>query len=399
MINRWLLVAFANTRRWLLALFAVGAITLVLNQIWIPPSAVRPRTLRPDFLRNGNHHGPRSNEQLRWQECQKVLSISRNHFSWEEGGRHGCCKKTHRSVEELLEGMKTLQRSRTGDKDVNIVFIGDSRIRILQETMMKKLKLKPDNPAKVPIFYKPIFYSEEELRHAVPPQEKQPGLQPGCLEANVIALDPSKIRCTLGASGDSFRSEFWWRPYLQERFRERLDWLLAECEAGQCPDVVVLNSGPWYARIKRFPGDLATTRAIQFIADLATQKSKIARLASSTRVLWKIDEPYMPEAVYEHKMNMTRAMMVLSSVVYEAAARIPQFSVWSSGMVEATQFYHGVCVAHRKLLKRSLHDPVRYECLDPMHVGETVRWKMLQSLFDVLLLNVTSPTQGLCCGS
>ncbi|KAF0298933.1 hypothetical protein FJT64_003750 [Amphibalanus amphitrite] len=147
----------------------------------------------------------------------------------------------------------------------------------------------------------------------------------------------------------------------QERFRERLDWLLAQCEAGRCPDVVVLDSGPWYAGIRRFPSDLPTIRAIQFIADLAAQKSKIARLASSTRVLWKIDEPYMPEAVFGRKMNMTRAMMVLSSVVYEAAARIPQFSVWSSGMVEATQFYHGVCIPNRKLLKRSLQDPVRVE--------------------------------------
>ena len=381
--------------RFVALLSLTTAVSFVLYQTLLSS----PGLLTHNGRQFGGQFGHRLHAQRQWQECRKVLSISGNRFNWEQEDGQSRCKKTYRSVDEMQQGMQKLRQLTPSGRQVKLVFIGDSRIRILHESLTQRLSLKPDNLRSVPIFYEDLFFSREELQRAIPPREKLADLQEGCLEAHILHKERNMIRCTLGAGDDTLRSEFWWRPYLKEQFGQRLDWLLAECAQGRCPNLVVMDSGPWYAKVTRFAGDNTSKRTVQFIADLAIMREKIARLAATTKLLWKMDEPYMPDLVYGRKMNVTRGMMVLSSVVYDTAVRIPELNLWTSDMVESTWFYHQVCLAHRKELIDTPNSQIRQGCFDPMHAGEAVRWKMLQSIFNVLLFNVTSHTRDFCCGS
>ncbi|XP_043197503.1 uncharacterized protein LOC122367989 [Amphibalanus amphitrite] len=378
-------------------MFLLAAATLMVLALHHGAVAPRPAPSRPSAPVRGGRRAFR--EQL-WHQCRNVLLMSQLQFPWEVDGRRRRCRKTHRSVEEMLEGLRKLQKSQPGERAANVVFIGDSRVYGLQSTLMKKLNMRPANFSNVPLFYSGIFYSKEELRRAIPSSEKLSDLRSGCTEAKIYAPPGAggRARCSLAGETATLRGTSWWRPFLQRRFGERLDALLAECEVGRCADLVVLSSGPWYVTAERYPGEGVTRRVVRFIADLAAQRARIARLAAATKVVWKDNEPFMPEIAYGRKWHITRSLMVLSAVVHEAASRVPRLSVWTSGVAEVTQFYHSVCVTHRSNFS-AVTGPVRGECRDPMHVGKTLSWRMLQTLFNVLLFDVNTPSQGLCCGS
>ena len=387
-----------NSQSCLLAAVVMTLALLVVYQTSVP-SAVLLVPAAPAL--HGHASRPRQPSSVRqmWHQCRKVLFMSENQYFWEADAGRRRCRATQRSADEILEALQKLQQSRPGGQSAKLVFIGDSRVRNLQQTVMERLHLRPDSPSAIPILYSDVYDSVSELRKAFPPQLRPAGLQGGCVEAHAMRINPKMVRCSLGAETDTFRSESWWRVYLRDIFREKLDSLLSECREGRCPDLVVIDNGPWYANVSRYPGERATARAAEFIADLNDLRHRIARLAASTRLLWKLDEQYMPEVAFGHKTDVTRAMMVLSAVVFEAAARIPDLTLWTSGMVETTWFYHQICLPHRNELKNFNNAPVRYECIDPMHVGETVRWKMLQSLFNVLLFSASSPSRTFCCGT
>ena len=332
----------------------------------------------------------------RWQQCRRVLQMGETQFSWEQDGGRSRCRRRQWPVADLQLGLRRLAELR--GRSARLVFLGDSRVRIIYEILAQKLQLKPHDSSNMTILYSE-FFLPKKLQRAVPEyegsREKLPG---GCVELNLVNRVSSQ--CSRVAADDTLRSEFWWRPHINARFRERLDMLLADCAADRCPDVVVVDSGAWYAKMGgNFPGDSSVARTRLFIEESAALRDRIARLAASTRVIWKLDEQFMPEAVWRRKENVTRMMMVYSSVIYETAMHVPDLDIWSSGVVDSMQFYHEVCLPHRELLKKNGYNPVRHECMDPMHVGKTVRWRLAQTLFNVLLMNVTTPDSGLCCGS
>ena len=336
-------------------------------------------------------------ENQRWRQCRRVLRMSETRFFWEWDVDQRRCRKTQRSVVDLQEDLRQLMKLR--GRRARLVFLGDSRIRILYESLEERLNLKPHNSSSLPIVYSEIYHRKEELQRSVPSHESLPELPAGCVEANVVRLKPLRVFCSRMATSDTLDIEFLWRPYLEDRFRRTLDRLISDCETDTCPDIVAIDSGAWYAKIPPlYPGDLAVARTLRFIEELAALEDRIRRLSSLTRVIWKLDEQFMPEVAWERKMDVTGRMMVLSSVMYESAMRVPQLTVWSSGVVDSMQFYHEVCRPHRQTLRASEQDPVRYECLDPMHVGNTVRWKWAQSLFNVLFLNTATPASDHCCG-
>ncbi|KAF0304113.1 hypothetical protein FJT64_023995 [Amphibalanus amphitrite] len=256
---------------------------------------------------NRGGRGLPHSQQL-WNQCRNVLLMSQLQFPWERGDRHQRCKKAQWSVAEALESVRKLQQSRPDRRAVRIVFIGDSRVRNLHSTLVKELGLRPDNASTVPMFYNEVFHPREQLRRAVPPQQRLPGLRAGCTEVDVMRPDgQDRVRCSLAAGAASLRSEFW---------------------------------------------------VFVFRAELAAAAGRLARLADATRLLWKLDEQYMPEVAYGRKMNVTGAMMVLSSVVHETAARIPRLSAWSSGLAETTHFYHQVCLPHGRQLRQFTYSPL-----------------------------------------
>ena len=333
-----------------------------------------------------------------WQQCQRVLQLSQVRFSWEgrqQQGRHRC-KKRYRSPEELEIQLRELARLR--GRRARVVFLGDSRIRVLHEWLVKQLDLTPSR-ANATLHYAPHLFSEGLLRAAAPDVGSIPSdqLLPGCVEAHVTKPTPV-TRCSLLATGDHLSSEFWWRPYPDEGFVERLDWLLAECASGRCPDVTVLDGGTWPGVIYRPAlGHRAPVRVAMFAADLARLGDRLRQLSAATRLLWKTDEPFTPEASTDHKSNRTQAMLVTTAAVYQTARRIPGMALWTAGITEWLQFYHGVCHPHRRQLRDSPSAGVRHECLDPMHLGSTVRWKLLQSLLNVVLLDERAAPGEFCC--
>ncbi|KAF0289523.1 hypothetical protein FJT64_012271 [Amphibalanus amphitrite] len=299
MLARWRAVGPAGAQRGLLA--AVAA-TLALLGLYRTPVGPRPLPSRPAPPVRGGRGLPHS-QQL-WHQCRNVLLMSQLQFPWERDDRHQRCKKAQWSVAEALEGVRKLQQSRPDRRAVRIVFIGDSRVRNLHSTLVKELGLRPDNASTVPMFYNEVFHPREQLRRAVPPQPRLPGLRAGCTEVDVMRPDgQDRVRCSLAAGAASLRSEFWWRPYLERRSTALLDSLIAACEAGRCPDLVVIDSGPWYARVARYSGDPTTERVFVFRAELAAAAGRLARLADATRLLWKLDEQYMPEVAYGRKIT------------------------------------------------------------------------------------------------
>ena len=340
-----------------------------------------------------------SDGEHRWQRCGRVLKTSQVHFSWE--GRHDGrqrCRKRYRSPEQVELDLSRLAQLR--GRDVRIVFLGDSRIRVLHEWLAKRLELHQP-PANRSLHYAPYLYSEELLRQYVPSAEKVPPeqLPAGCVEANLLTATPL-VRCSLLATGARLRSEFWWRPYLDDRFAERLDQLLAECAAGRCPDVTVLDAGTWSSVVyasSPLAEHPAPRRVALFAAALAGLQERLRRLAAVTRLLWKVDEPFTPEVALGRKYNRTGGMMVTTAAVYQTLQRVPGVTLWSTGITEWLQFYHGVCRPHWQLLRDTVFDSVRFECSDPMHVGSTVRWKLLQSLFNVLFQGEEDSTDDFCC--
>ncbi|XP_037089888.1 uncharacterized protein LOC119110247 [Pollicipes pollicipes] len=352
----------------------------------------RPMTRPPVELGGG---------QRRWEQCQRVLRTGQVRHSWEQPAAD-LCRKRQWTPYQARRALQRLARRR--GRDARVVLVGDSRVRIVHMKMKERVRLTDyrrdfDLNGTYPTEWRTGSHETVPLR--------MPALSEDCVEVFVLAAPKAKdgsddriakARCSIINTGAHLRNEFWWRPWLDELYGRRLDELADECWAGRCPDLVVLDGGAWYAVRKRgLDSGQPTAWVARFAAELAALQPRLARLAAATPVLWKLDELYMTEALRGHKSGVTGTLMALAAALHETAALVPQLVVWSSGVTEATRFYHSVCLPLELHRRPTFTGPVRDECLDPTHVGSTVRWLLAETLFDVLLMDVTPPVSGYCC--
>ena len=127
------------------------------------------------------------------------------------------------------------------------------------------------------------------------------------------------------AAGLSLRYE--WRPFWTDAMVAELEEAAESCERGQddCPDVVLLNGALWYTKalmkVNAWKGPIADLALLQRL-QLDRAAPALARLASLTRTVWKLDEgiPYDVHLLL-HSAGPAE-ISIVHSLVYDAARKV-----------------------------------------------------------------------------
>ncbi|XP_037094259.1 uncharacterized protein LOC119114154 [Pollicipes pollicipes] len=349
--RRFILVVIAlSSWQWILRQGSIKFSTRTRN-----PTAslsARPGVTSNYFGDVTSGHGDVIGRQTR-QRCDRIFSLLHRHYDWaggESADPADSCAAP--SIPDWQASRCLHEAAARRRRPSRIVFVGDSRNRILYNHLRQRLQLEdvrcqPRNATDAP--------SDTQRPLCTDPGNGAP-YPDICLEIFYLAgqrnhLD--KLRCSQQARGPLLSAEFWWRSHIKEAFVSRLEALRDECASPQgCADLVVLDAGMWYAgrKVSGSHNSGARTRAtLEFQNQLPRLEPALSALSALTRVVWKLEEPVSEMFSKSHEQS---TFNVLHSLLHELQAR-------------------NVCLQLRKVRHKTFI-PVRGECYDETHVGKTL---------------------------
>ncbi|KAF0311890.1 hypothetical protein FJT64_017331 [Amphibalanus amphitrite] len=227
---------------------------------------------------------------------------------------------------------------------------------------------------------------QEELGAPTPPETTKPD---GSWQRHIHWTNSPERWCQLcpwnccpraaAAAGVALRFE--WRPFWTEAMVSELEATAVSCERGHrdCPDLVLVNGALWY--------QLLSPR-LEMAELMRQQVSRaapaLARLASLTRLVWKLDEETINDIVTDVHRSGPAEVPTLHAVVYDAARKIPGLVIWSSALPESTGFTRIKCQPLKKFVRSGVLNEATFhhECgQDVVHGSVAVMTKAVQMMF------------------
>jgi len=220
------------------------------------------------------------------------------------------------------------------DRPVRVAFVGDSRSRYLFSALAEAT-----NASEPPL----------------PTPDPQMSYPPRLLQTVTM---PPELWCRFGASFCSRRAlgqlaelQTRWRPFMAEPFSAALAELADRCEAGDCADLVVANSGMWYThRVTQMRSLSQEHLVLLYREQLREVAAPLVRLARRLPTVWKLEEATFSDKASDTKVvpipvkvRPVRQMLVMKAVAQEQMARIPRVTVWSSLSTLATHAVLSTC--------------------------------------------------------
>ena len=123
-----------------------------------------------------------------------------------------------------------------------------------------------------------------------------------CLAGHAVGISLQdrvlRLACDQSASNHLLRAQFFWHTHVNAGLLTRLSELAAACERGHdCPDVVVLTTGMWYAKslLERAGRVSLPQRVLELRRDAVTLAERLRPLAARTQLVYRPDPPEMTE--------------------------------------------------------------------------------------------------------
>ncbi|XP_037078846.1 uncharacterized protein LOC119099859 isoform X2 [Pollicipes pollicipes] len=357
----------------------VASAALVLN--------IRRRSTLPDRQVAAKAHNTSA-----YFTCLDVFRLSAYRYRWEPARADFCTSRTlsPQQVRRCVE-------AGPGVRPMRVVFMGDSRLRQLFASTLRRLQLPMLNRSvELPLGHDPHYAS---LNMTKAPDN--------CFEIFKLSMPfegekkPRKLFfCSHRGGTHWLRLDYLWRVYMSRSFRRSVDQMVDACirHPAACPRLVLLGSGLWYAR--RFAiteTASAADWALRFRRDLAALLPHLRRLAAVTRVVWKLDEPQFKEEAGWGKPGIVMPGLGLThALVYSMTAGIANVTVWSSMVPESIDFFRSVCWLGRQQPNFNTY-PLFAECQDMHHVGATLLDRHVTQLFNFLCRGSDALSPGNCC--
>ncbi|XP_043192846.1 uncharacterized protein LOC122365580 [Amphibalanus amphitrite] len=276
-----------------------------------------------------------------------------------------------------------LQRraARTGQR-AQLVFIGDSRARIHFEQVLAELSLD---------------WLGRPLPEVFPVELQLPGLRAEvlgsperCVTGHTIGVTPEDmtllLACDVAAASELLAARFYWHPLADGDLEARLAALADDCErraGADCPHMVVLTAGMWYAKpfMERADHVPLPERVLELRRDAAPLAARVRRLAAHTRLLYRLDGPEMTEGL-GYRSRVGGVIAAINALMFDIVSQTGGTTrVWASSLPDTLHFYHSTCLAPGT---RGQLQGRRGQCRDVNHAAVPVRQRAVRAMLTSL---------------
>jgi len=260
--------------------------------------------------------------------CKWLLSDGRlqGYLVWQP---YGCMMHTYSDIDS-----KRCMRyiAYWGGKN-HIVFLGDSRIRQLYYEMVKHFN--PDDPLMDTKAHGHLKFSDEQLKLTV---------------------------------------EFLWQPVVNSSMMEVYEsWVKGLPE--KRPKVIVTGSATWSIK----ESNASLNALLSYKDSLAKLVPNFDRLAPTTKVLWMLQDPIVPDKLEEARRAITNEQIDLYNKAAMEILRSSLVQIWSSSRL-VSQGYN-------------------QDCEDGIHIGKVALKYDTQILFNMYCNDHMNFEDGTCCSS
>ena len=209
-------------------------------------------------------------------------------------------------------------RRRLG-RPAHVVFIGDSRARILFMEVRESLKL---------LWRRHILHDDFHTEANATFVERSRRLR--CPHSTVMFHGTKFLKsvCYLEVLSDVMRASFYWAPYVAVGYADRLAVVDEDCRNGlACPDLIVMTLGMWYAKWsigkRKVP---KPDRVYHFQDELKTLVPVLRNLSYHTQLVYRLDGPDFMEG-YGNKSTFNGAVLSNNAAAMETLQRVRTLSV------------------------------------------------------------------------
>lgn len=201
------------------------------------------------------------------------------------------------------------RRARKLGRPVSIVFMGDSRARVLFETLAEVFKLA----------FKAVFKARDKM-----PYLPEASPDEWC----------SLGSCPYHASSHFVDIRHEWYPFFNKFMLSALSNLTEGCESGggggqRCPDALVVNSAVWYST--RTPGLRplrAETVVLMYRLHMQQSQTALRRASQLTPTYWKLNEPIFSDfardrIVQQRQISMeNKQQLIIQAIAMEQSTQV-----------------------------------------------------------------------------
>ena len=236
-------------------------------------------------------------------DCLRILRLSSSlldcHVDRHAGAVPNACRSGALDVDQARSCLR--RRAARLRRPARLVFVGDSRSRILQEQLQTFLQLGNGTEP------------EDVLPEDVPPG---PLHNHQLYTTRDLCLKQDKF-CSHLVGNELLQVDFWRRPYLHSLFEQKLWTLVAQCrtEPPNCPDLVVLNGGMWYLRMFQLIKSIISSPmagTLMMREHVGAIRTVLTELVKEVTVVWRLEESVISEVLVTKRPDFRKGYRFLT---------------------------------------------------------------------------------------
>ena len=241
--------------------------------------------------------------------CRRLFRLAESRMFWERASRDSptACLGTGLPPKHAVPCLTRLRRRR--GRPAFVMFIGDSRARIIFMKLRESLKL---------LWRRYVLHDAYQTSRNATFLER--GVRRPCQHSTPMFHGTRYLRwvCFLEVLSDLVRATFYWAPYVSVGYVERLQAVEEDCRNGlACPDLIVMTLGMWYAKMAIDRSQLARPERSLFFRDELEKLVPVLRnLSTHSQLVYRVDGPDFMDG-YGNKSTLNGAILAINAVATE----------------------------------------------------------------------------------